>query len=470
MIETISIRNLKKYGEDPALFELAPITLLLGANSSGKSTLFQALLLLRQSWMQGLHRISKLRLQGYLVSLGHYGNAVHQHDATKEIELSLKIDGAQTTLCFRGSASSAAAQLVHVRLEGQGGVDANFHSNDDDATDPGVLFLASADGGIRLHKAGDDADLSALIASLKSEPSSIRVRIGDEARTVEIAGAATPPNDSAETALKDRVARLLDATFVRARNDIGTASHIGAVRMPCPRIAEGDTRNRRVGSKGEFVGNVLAGESGLIHAVNAGLPEMGIPYQIERREIGSTSSACEILVHHGHGEQRLATISVPDLGYGMGQLLPVLVEYLRLQREPISNHQHGSDRLSELLMVEQPELHLHPAWQAELATFFARGIETYRKDKTSEACQGASSPRRSPPPPQVLLETHSEHMVRRLQYHVRVGALQPDDVSLLMLQARDDGTTRVERVHLDGDGEFSVPWPGGFFPDPTLGL
>jgi energy-coupling factor transporter ATP-binding protein EcfA2 len=479
MIEKISISNLKRYGEDAQVFELAPITLLLGANSSGKSTLFQALLLLRQSWIGGLHRISRLQLQGHLVSLGRYGNVVHKHESGRQIELSLTRAGAKTTLSFSGTADSAAARLDRVHLE-NGGMDVNFRPYHDPTKEPGVLFLGLMDGRATLQRAGDDRSLNELIRNLEpdrdADPSeeendastdnhrwpSIRVRITEDTRKIEFVRGTRLTDDSNHSALTDRILGLLDATFIRAHGDIDTVSHIGPVRVPCARITEGDTRSRRVGSKGEFLGGILAGDVGLVQAVNEGLAVMRIPYKVVTEAIGKTSSAFEIFLHHLHGTGELATVSMPDVGYGMSQLLPVLVEYLRLQRK-LTIDQHPD---SEVLTVEQPELHLHPAWQAELASFFARKLAASRKGQSFHG--RAEEPLMLSPLPQVLLETHSEHMVRRLQDHVRIGELQPEDVSLITLQPRDDGTTRVERVLLDQDGKFAVPWPGGFFPDPTL--
>jgi len=65
---------------------------------------------------------------------------------------------------------------------------------------------------------------------------------------------------------------------------------------------------------------------------------------------------------------------------------------------------------------------------------------------------------------QVILETHSEHMILRLQRLVRRGRLSPDDVCVLHVSVDSDGQN-VVRLRLNSRGEFIDEWPGGFFDE-----
>jgi hypothetical protein len=141
-------------------------------------------------------------------------------------------------------------------------------------------------------------------------------------------------------------------------------------------------------------------------------------------------------------DQRTGTrVTHRDVGIGISQVLPVLVAA------------YGSER--KLLAMEQPEIHLHPALQAELGDVFIESALGERQNT-------------------FILETHSEHLILRLMRRIRETtagelsegqrALKPDDVQVLYVQPLASGA-RVVELGITPDGEFSTPWPGGFFPE-----
>lgn len=129
-----------------------------------------------------------------------------------------------------------------------------------------------------------------------------------------------------------------------------------------------------------------------------------------------------------------------DVGMGISQVLPVLVMA------------YGSR--NKLLAMEQPEIHLHPALQAELADVF---IESALGDRQNT----------------FILETHSEHLILRLMRRIRgtyqcketgVPPVTPVDVSVLYVEP--DGTRSIVReMPLNELGELVKSWPGGFFEE-----
>lgn len=132
-------------------------------------------------------------------------------------------------------------------------------------------------------------------------------------------------------------------------------------------------------------------------------------------------------------------VMAQDIGVGISQLLPVVV--LAVVHE------------SGLLAIEQPELHIHPAIQVELADLFARYAIDH--DKT------------------MLLETHSEHLMLRLLRRIRelpeegestATRLDKEAVSVVYVQTDFEGT-RFERLRIDDDGDFVDEWPEGFFDE-----
>lgn len=140
-------------------------------------------------------------------------------------------------------------------------------------------------------------------------------------------------------------------------------------------------------------------------------------------------------------DQRTNTIVTHrDVGIGISQVLPVLVMA------------YGSK--GKLLAMEQPEIHLHPALQAELGDVF---IEAALGERGNT----------------FILETHSEHLILRLMRRMReshankeVGlpAISPSDVSVLYVEP--DGTRSIVReMPLNELGELVKSWPGGFFEE-----
>ena len=94
-------------------------------------------------------------------------------------------------------------------------------------------------------------------------------------------------------------------------------------------------------------------------------------------------------------------------------------------------------------MVEQPEIHLHPSLQAELADLFIDIMKTGRR--------------------QILVETHSEHLLLRIRRRIAEGTLKPDQVAILFVE-KHGGESKVRRLDLNSRGHFS-DWPKGFFDE-----
>jgi predicted ATPase len=153
-----------------------------------------------------------------------------------------------------------------------------------------------------------------------------------------------------------------------------------------------------------------------------------------------TRSRIQILPSTAHGRvsQNAGELQSQDVGVGISQVLPVIVTAL--------------DGKGRLLAIEQPELHLHPRFQAELADLFIQAA----KGETAHT---------------LILETHSEHLILRLQRRIREQAKGPatnlppitgDDVAIYHV-TQQAGQTMASRIELDCNGDFIQPWPDDFF-------
>jgi predicted ATPase len=123
------------------------------------------------------------------------------------------------------------------------------------------------------------------------------------------------------------------------------------------------------------------------------------------------------------------SINLAAMGSGLSQLVPVVVQTILTPPQGC-------------LLVEQPEIHLHPAAQADLADLFIKCA----KDKR-----------------QIIIETHSEHLLLRVRRRIAEGKISPDLVRIFFVEKRR-GETKVDTISLQKNGHFEH-WPRGFFEE-----
>ncbi|MDZ5044099.1 DUF3696 domain-containing protein [Clostridium perfringens] len=121
--------------------------------------------------------------------------------------------------------------------------------------------------------------------------------------------------------------------------------------------------------------------------------------------------------------------NIIDVGVGTAQLLPILIESI--------NSKEGS-----LLIIEEPETHIHPKAQSLLADLFVECAS--KKDK------------------KFILETHSIFLIIKLQILVAKGIISPKDIGIYYFEQSEKGTITKEMV-LNKNGQFDEEWPSGFF-------
>ncbi len=124
--------------------------------------------------------------------------------------------------------------------------------------------------------------------------------------------------------------------------------------------------------------------------------------------------------------------NIVDVGYGVSQSLPILVDVMTAG-ESDRGGSRGRGAKGRSFLLQQPEVHLHPRGQAELANLF---IEAFKK-------RGH----------RFLIETHSDYVVDRVRISVRKGLLKPDDVSILYFEPTGNAVT-IHNLTLDEHGNL----------------
>ena len=197
--------------------------------------------------------------------------------------------------------------------------------------------------------------------------------------------------------------------------------------------------------------SLLSGPQSLVDSCSEWMNEkdkLNTGYAIARKRVQEFELNGPDIKPNGRVHSRLALIDSTglahqpqDVGVGISQVLPVVVA--------------TQDGNASLVCIEQPELHIHPSVQVGLGDLFIDGAQEKHLS--------------------FLIETHSEHLVMRLQRRIRetsAGDLPPEhaplsaaEVNIIYLDRNDEGTVSAIEVGLDANGKFTERWPRGFFPE-----
>jgi predicted ATPase len=203
--------------------------------------------------------------------------------------------------------------------------------------------------------------------------------------------------------------------------------HLSSIRAPLATVYENRRSDLLEDARGEEVPFLLNQDPDLLSAVSAWYEANlgGVAVDVERE-----ASAFRLIL-----DEPAARHNLTQSGQGFQQVLPVIT-YLCGQRQAAFRH--------KLLVVEEPELHLHPAVHGALADLMV--------DAVVDAEQT-----------QVIAETHSENLLLRLRRHVADGKLNPDNMGLLWFEHTEAGT-RIRPIDVAPDGSVS-DWPKGVFSE-----
>lgn len=265
--------------------------------------------------------------------------------------------------------------------------------------------------------------------------------------------------------LAQAMCALIDREFLRPREEWlereaeAKWAHIGPTRALVRDGSElanvDDLDSAIVGADGAKFPHVLASHSDLVASLNEWLArfETGYTYSQQSDILRPTEPE-----RHGQRDLRAGIrladtrrldedgepilVGFEDVGYGISQITPIIVQLTA----PMG--------ANGLVTIEQPELHIHPRLQTELADLF---IE-------------ATSEKRGEQRKQLVVETHSEHILLRVQRRIREKQLSHEDVAVLYVDIDEDGASQVLDLRLNESGSFIDEWPDGFFGERLIEL
>ena len=433
MLNRLKLHNFKSWKK--AELGLGKITGFFGANSAGKSSLLQFLLLLKQT-RNATDRGLVLDFGGPndLVNLGTFEDVVHRHDLDERIRWTLEWEprvGHRVAISSdhvgRGSKLRTRCEvgIRRIRLPqpdpwtyelsyGSGEVDYSLRPKDGSET----KFELVSEGGDFIFQRG--------IGRAWPLPRPVKTYLfpGEIRSYFQNAGFLS----DFELAYEN----LMDSIY-----------YLGPLReYPKREYHWGGSSPEDVGRRGEnTLDAILAatrdGETRSLghrkrkkhfqEMIAYWLRELGLIHEFRLEEIATGTNLWRAQVRTSPSAARTG---LTDVGFGVSQVLPALVLLYYVPE-------------GATVLMEQPEIHLHPAVQSGLADVMLN-VGKVRNV-------------------QIVVESHSEHLLRRLQRRVAEGSADAADVKLYFVSAKN-GEAHVSDLELNRYGEIRN-WPPGFFGD-----
>ncbi len=411
MITELGAENFKSWKNTGAL-RMAPLTGFFGANSSGKTSLLQILLMLKQTverppdWNDALDFGDETSL----VNLRSFGDVIYKHrqDLSLGVSVSWKLPG---KLSIEPTFTRSSSRIESTTLSFSTSISKiDKHS----VTANSFAFTYSVDG-----------------RQISTRWSSDNKHFNFDAEGVFLSGPLFRCYGVRDKSLSDPTRSFW--RFEEAFEELFSRICYLSPRREYPRSHytwEGD-HPEGVGQHGQDM--VPAHFSGRMQLLNldaqvpSWLQRLGLIDSYRLVPVSDRENGYEFLVtkHKGGPEVRLT-----DVGFGVSQVLPVIILCYYVPE--------GS-----ILILEQPEAHLHPKVQSELADVL---IDVVKNRKL-----------------QIILESHSEHLLHRMTRRIAEGVISANDTALYSCQI-NDGTSEIEQLKLDEYGNASN-WPRNFFGD-----
>ncbi len=514
MLTGLGLRNFKAFGDEMQEAPMSKITLIYGPNSGGKSSVIQALLLLKQSLRDNysthdpltVHLHRPLVFNGDFVDLLSFQTLLHKHDIERELGISLRYyrprywDNIQNevSMTFKSTTfkyGQGSPRLTDVRYKitsddrskplFDAEVDITFPDigwrfrvidicwDSEYVRFPGNTFLPlvplpEMNGILKRERARPErTEKLELEMALSLELERIRARIRELELELEpeltgkrLLWLKLDLANELELAREREVSLALERLLIKLNLStieihaltpknfpdnydecLNLINYLGPLRSAPQRLYklsnENDDSAGITGIQGGLSADALYHSEEVRDAVNDWFERFEIPYELSVINLGEAFLAGEHITVALTDKRTDTQVTLTDVGYGINQLLPVIIEGVASQE--------GS-----ILCVEQPEIHLHPRLQANIADLMIDTIaDEWGKRK------------------QWIVETHSELLITRLQRRIREGKIKSEDISVLYVDPDDEHCegSAIIKLRLDENGDFIDHWPHGFFDE-----
>ena len=426
-ITAVSIRGFKSHAFENRI-DIRHLTILAGANSSGKSSIVQPLLLMKQT-LEASYDPGPLLLNGPNVrctSMDQILSSTHPDRNHRSFSVGIEMHGASNLQTEYAYSSNQELEIpsMSIALSGRAG--------------ESLLRLTPGDDS-NLLKERISAFRSAMnLAPYRASEGSRLAAVRNRCFLSIVRVADADASGVSHVHLIHLLHWVPDFELIRMIHVSGSRGNPERVysRATLTTIPGEGTHGPRhyqlfPGTFEKYVATVIAGwqsnGDARLKRLETMLKTLGLGQELAATRINDTQIELRVGTLFDTPSSDPHWVSVADVGFGVSQVLPVLVALLVADA-------------GQLVYMEQPELHLHPRAQCALASIMAdaarRGVR-------------------------LIVETHSALLLLRVRTLVANAELDPELVKLHWFSLREDGNTAVKSANLDEDGAYG-DWPEDF--------
>lgn len=445
------INNMKSF-IDSGEVEIKPITIFIGKNSSGKSSLVRFPMVLKQTIEE---RISPLLFYGNYIDYGNYEDIVFNHNENENVAYSFKIEIEDLKKMYKNIGY------------GRGKSEYSFEEFLGNTSRENQDFKVAIEVGRQITN-------KRYLGSL--EVKNYYISLGEK-KLFEV----IKDNNSYKTYINEKYEKELEVIFVGSSpriplqklteesdegkdvfffrdllmfidiylsNTISNISYIGPFRrIPDRNYRYQEANNLSISSDGSYTSELLASyhrknDIKFFITLNNWLEEhLRIHIEVEDLKGGMYRIVVNDLLT---GVKN----NIIDVGFGLSQVLPIIIQVLQRKQDRTTQGLMGrrvSRLVNRITIVEQPELHLHPDAQSNLADLFIKGSEIDSQNR-------------------FIIETHSEHLILRLRRRILEGTISAEKVAIYHVEKDfiNNLGSIVKKLEIDSKGDINE-WPTDFF-------
>jgi hypothetical protein len=433
-LETLALqwRNFRSF-VDTGVVDVAPLTIVIGPNNSGKTSLHAPLLLLKQT-LEASDTTLGLVTVGPFISAGGYADLIYRHEMDRRLGFELR---------FQNTDISQTTEKPSVPTSyPPGSVAMQFHADKRTA----AVFLERyevrnvfgqlhfrrrrrPDGTYTLE--GIKVGRGVLANSARTSMPNHFIFEGGTLFFEALTNQQLPITDGL-TIPPPVFSYAASAAYTERRLEelLNGISYIGPLReKPQRRYDLSGETPTHVGVRGQDAPEILfrGQDTELMEQVCGWLDRFGVGRDLKFKAVDGSFS---VAVRQRSGQP---LVGLADLGFGVSQVLPLIVQGFAAPAD-------------SLFIAEQPEIHLNPNLQALLANLF---VEVAKRGTA------------------LFIETHSEHLLLRLRTLIASGEIDAANVALYFVERAATGIrSEVHRVEVQDDGHIDQDeWPTGFFQE-----
>ena len=503
MIESITLKNYKAF-EDVTI-PIKPLTILLGANSVGKSSIIQMLMLLHQTAeeRQGMYS-SAMKIYGNYVNVGAFDNLFKDKDTSKSLQIRIQFSDEYTSdlikhsnenfidkfrnavsflpipenevgdyenLSVRNSFLQYVSNLkkqidviykkesnlytfIRKRLElpfdhddannidnilrcydltkkvsncGSSNYWITYNFSIDNAKLKIKRFSVELGNNLPLleieNKTESNVKINSFFPLIKKDADYILSKIHfdktifDIISEIEESDEPTPVAEYLVRLVYDFVTEIQGSLYENRLN------YVSPLRAHPKRYYMLDKAKMTISLDtldGDAIAEVLKENNSVKKNVNEWFNKFGFKIDVK---------PFKEIIHHMYVTQNGLPLDITDVGFGISQVLPIIIQGFLAQPGSIT-------------IVEQPEIHLHPKMQADLGDLLIDIVKTDNK--------------------KLIVETHSEYILRRIRRRISEGKLKKDDVAICLFHPKtNEGPAWVEKLDINEKGAFK--WPEEYY-------